>query len=176
MSFLILLILNSLVINKIIKLLLSILQSKLTFYNLNTSIMNYLLICFILLTSNVSYENPELTIQIENIGILEGRIRIGVFNKGENFLKREAAIKHYYITVKSSTEIIKINDLPKGDYAFSMFHDENSDDEFNLNFLGIPKEPYGFSNNVKPKFSAPSYESCKFSLAEDRTVEVTLSN
>ena len=119
--------------------------------------MNYLLICFLLLFSNDYNENPELTIKIGNIGLLEGQIRIGVFDKKKGFLKREAAIRHYYITVKSKIESITIKDLPKGDYAFSMFHDENSDDEFNQNFLGIPKEPYGFSNNVKPKFSAPSY-------------------
>lgn len=138
--------------------------------------MNHFLIYFMLLSSYVSNENPQLTIKIDNIGVIEGNIRIGIFNKSKNFLKREAAIKHYYITVKNNTETIKIKDLPKGDYAFSMFHDENSDDEFNLNFLGIPKEPYGFSNNVKPKFSAPSYKACKFSLVKDRTIEVTLSN
>ncbi|MET2983796.1 DUF2141 domain-containing protein [Aureibaculum conchae] len=138
--------------------------------------MNYLLICFLLLSSNDYNENPELTIKIDNIGLLEGQIRIGVFDKKKGFLKREAAIKHYYITVENTTEIIKINDLPKGDYAFSMFHDENSDDEFNQGFLGIPKEPYGFSNNIKPKFSAPSYEDCKFSLIEDLVLEVTLSD
>jgi len=137
--------------------------------------MNSLILLFFLLLGGVN-ENPQLTIKIGNIGELEGQIRIGVFNTSKDFLKREAAIKHYYIKVENKNEIIKITDLPKGDYAFSMFHDENSDDEFNLNFLGIPKEPYAFSNNVKPKFSAPSYKSCKFSLKEDQIMEVTLSN
>ena len=131
---------------------------------------------FLIISSLVSNENPQLTINIGNIGEPEGQIRIGVFNTSKGFLKREAAIKHYYITVKNTTESIKIYDLPKGDYAFSMFHDENSDDKFNRNFFGIPKEPYGFSNNVKPRFSAPSYKVCKFSLMEDQIMEVTLSN
>ncbi len=138
--------------------------------------MNYILICFLFLSGIFANENPQLTIKIENIGVIEGSIRIGVFNTKKNFLKREAAIKHYYINVENTTEIIEINDLPKGDYAFSLFHDENSDDKCNLNFLGIPKEPYGFSNNIKPKFSAPSFEDCKFSLTKDRVLEVTLSN
>jgi len=138
--------------------------------------MKYILLFVLALSTVVESENPELTITINNIEALKGRIRIGVFNKSENFLKREAAIKHYYITIKNATETITITDLPKGDYGFSMFHDKNSDDEFNRNFLGIPKEPYGFSNNVKPTFSAPSYEECKFSLLEDRTIEVALIN
>ncbi|MCK0130202.1 DUF2141 domain-containing protein [Flavobacteriaceae bacterium F08102] len=138
--------------------------------------MKYFLLLFLTVSTVVSTENPELTITIKNIKVLEGKIRIGVFNKSENFLKREAAIKHYYITIKNTTETIIINDLPKGDYGFSMFHDKNSDDEFNRNFLGIPKEPYGFSNNVTPTFSAPSYEQCKFSLMEDRIIEVALIN
>lgn len=139
--------------------------------------MNSFLIYFLLLSTNpIVNENPQLTITIDNIGLLEGKIRIGVFNKKKGFLKREAAIKHYYITVKNSIESIKITDLPKGDYAFSLFHDENSDDVCNLNFLGIPKEPYGFSNNIKPKFSAPSYADCTFSLDKDILLKVTLSN
>lgn len=138
--------------------------------------MTFHIIYLLLLSLTVSDDNPQLTVKIDNIGVTEGSIRIGVFNKEKDFLKREAAIEHYYIEVKNTTETITIDDLPKGDYALSMFHDLNADDEFNLNFLGIPKEPYGFSNNIKPKFSAPSYEDCKFSLEEDLLLEVTLSN
>jgi len=138
--------------------------------------MKYILLFFLIIANFLPHESPKLTINIGNIRKTEGQIRIGVFNTSKDFLKREAAIKHYYIKVDSTTESIKIVDLPKGEYAFSMFHDKNSDDEFNRNFLGIPKEPYGFSNNVKPKFSAPSYKSCKFSLLKDLIMEVTLSN
>ena len=43
-----------------------------------------------------------------------------------------------------------------------MFHDLNENDIHDINFLGIPKEPYGFSNNAKALFSAPDFEKTLF--------------
>lgn len=138
--------------------------------------MNIILLYIALFTASFSSDTPELTINISNIKTLKGEIIIGVFNKEATFLKDNAAIKNYTITVNKSTETLVIKNLPKGDYAVSLYHDENSDNECNLNFLGIPKEGYGFSNNIKPKFSAPSYKDCKFSLLENTVLNIVLRN
>lgn len=136
--------------------------------------MNILLLYIALFTSFIPKDNPELTVQITNIKILKGEIIIGVFNTDVDFLKEGVAIKNYSIPVNKNSETLVIKDLPKGDYAISLYHDENSDNECNRNFLGIPKEGYGFSNNVKPKFSAPSFKDCKFSLVKDHSLEIKL--
>lgn len=136
--------------------------------------MNILILYLSFLTSFFGNDNPQLTIHVQNIKSLKGEIIIGVFNTDKDFLKDGVAIKNYTITVDKATETIVIKDLPKGEYAVSLYHDENSDKECNRNFLGIPKEAYGFSNNVKPKFSAPSYEDCKFTLAENKVLDIAL--
>jgi len=133
-----------------------------------------LLLCFSLLAGFVSGENPQLTIKIENIEVLEGDIRIGVFDTSGNFLKEGFTFKKYKIAVENNTETIIIDDLPKGEYAFMLYHDKNADGELNRNFLGIPKEPFAFSNNVKPKFSKPVFEECKFSLEQNLVLHVSL--
>ncbi|MBA6151332.1 DUF2141 domain-containing protein [Gelidibacter maritimus] len=126
------------------------------------------------IASFFGHDNPQLTVHVKNIKSLKGEIIIGVFNTDKDFLKDGVAIKNYTISVDEVNETIVINDLPKGEYALSLYHDENSDNECNRNFLGIPKEAYGFSNNVKPKFSAPSYEECKFMLVENKTLDIIL--
>lgn len=136
--------------------------------------MPLLLFYFSLLSLALPSEHPKLTVHIENIKVFEGQIEIGVFNTATNFLKKGSAIKNYIVNVEGHTATFVIDDLPKGEYALSMFHDENSDGECNLNILGIPKEPYGFSNNIKPKFSAPSYKDCMILLDEDKTIRVKL--
>ena len=136
--------------------------------------MKILILYLSFLTSFFGNDNPELTINVQNIKSLKGEIIIGVFNTDKDFLKDGVAIKNYKITVDKGTETIVIKDLPKGDYAISLYHDENSDNECNRNFLGIPKEGYGFSNNVKPKFSAPSYKDCKFTLVENKVLDIVL--
>lgn len=118
--------------------------------------------------------NPQLTITIANIEVVEGNIRIGVFNTNDTFLEKGYSFKEYKTAVKDTTETIVINDLPKGEYAFILYHDKNSDGKMNRKLIGIPKEPYGFSNNVRPKLSKPTFEECKFFLGDKLELEIKL--
>ena len=136
--------------------------------------MKSILILFGLLATLQPSNNPKLTIKISNIEKVQGEIKVGVFNKETNFLKDGSAIKNYSIKVGKDSETLVITDLPKGEYAISMYHDTNSDNKLNTSFIGIPKEPYGFSNNVKPKMSAPKYHECKFDFKESTTLHIKL--
>lgn len=136
--------------------------------------MNIILLYMSLFIGLFSNDHPELAINVSNIKSLNGQIVIGVFNTEKNFLKNGAAVKNYTIAVNEATETIVIKDLPKGDYAISLYHDENSDGKCNRNLLGIPKEGYGFSNNIKPKLSAPSFKDCKFLLIENTVLDIAL--
>lgn len=138
--------------------------------------MNTLLFFIAIFTGLVSNEPPHLTLNITNVESLRGEIVIGVFNAQETFLKEGAAVKTYFVEVGKTAETIVIKDLPKGDYAISLYHDENSNKVCDRNFLGIPKEGYGFSNNIKPKLSAPSYKDCKFSLEKNMVLNIALIN
>ncbi len=136
--------------------------------------MYILLLCLSLLTGFVTNQNPQLTIEIQNIEVIKGNIRIGVFNTSETFLKESSIFKSYVIPVNDTTETIIIDDLPKGEYAFILYHDKNSDAKLNRNFLGIPKELFAFSNNVAPKLAKPSFEDCKFLLGKNRMMQIKL--
>lgn len=136
--------------------------------------MYTLLLYFILIAGFASNENPQLAIEIQNIEVVEGYIRIGVFNSEEKFLKRNSTFKNYIIAVESNTEKIVIDDLPKGEYAFILYHDINSDGKMNRKLIGIPKEPFGFSNNVRPKLAKPTFEECKFVLEDNLELKIKL--
>lgn len=137
--------------------------------------MNTLIIVVFGILSNLfPTENPQLTIKISNIEKIQGEIKIGIFNTEKNFLKEGASVKNYSIKVEKNSTVVTISNLPKGEYAISMYHDENSDNECNRNFIGIPKEAYGFSNNITPKMAPPKYKDCKFDFFEDKTLNIKL--
>ena len=69
---------------------------------------------------------------------------------------------------------VDLTGLPFGAYAIGCVHDENGDGTLNTNFLGIPKEGYGVSNNPKPKFGAATFEQGKFTLPPEGA-ELTIS-
>ena len=81
----------------------------------------------------------------------EKRSEEGIFSGVETFIE-----------LKESHEFI-IN-LPEGIYAIALFVDVNKNLKIDKNFLGIPKEQFGFSNNAMGKLSAPSFEQAKFTV------------
>lgn len=54
--------------------------------------------------------------------------------------------------------------VPPGIYAVAVVHDENGNGRLDRNFLGIPAEGYGVSNNRTYALSAPKWEESLFSL------------
>lgn len=136
--------------------------------------MNYIIIFFTLLFLNAPSETHTLTVTIHDIKNIEGNLEVGLFNKSDRFLEEGQAYKSVSIKVEGDSETFVFENLPKGDYAISLYHDENANGTCDRNFFGIPKEPYAFSNNFKPKFSPPSFEDCQFELKGDQSLQIKL--
>jgi len=68
-----------------------------------------------------------------------------------------------------------MEDVEPGEYALLVYFDENGNNRIDKNFIGIPKEPLGFSNRYRPK-GPPSYQRAAFQLKQDesRTFDVEL--
>lgn len=103
-------------------------------------------------------QKAQLEIEILGINEVRGKIQIAVYDDSEVFPKKGKAYRVERFSVTSTKMNVVLNNLPHNEYAIAVFHDINEDQECNLNFIGIPKEPYGFSNNIKPVLKAPSFE------------------
>ena len=69
----------------------------------------------------------------------------------------------------------RFENLPPGDYAIAAFQDVNENGVLDKNALGIPTEPYGFSNDARGWFGPPSWQAARFHLgAADGAVTLTL--
>ena len=99
--------------------------------------MKTTLLLFGMLAGLTPSNNPKLTIKISNIEKIKGEIKVGIFNTDTHFLKEGYALKNYSVKVENNTAILTITDLPKGEYAVTMYHYQNSDNECNKNFIGI---------------------------------------
>lgn len=107
-------------------------------------------------------QKGPLKITVTNINHLEGNIQVSLYNSKASFIKPGKEYKTMTREVKAGTETFTFNDLPAGEYAVALYHDENGDGKCNTNMLGIPKEGYAFSRNFIPKFSAPKFDDTKF--------------
>lgn len=133
-----------------------------------------IIFCFAIWGQVTYSQTYDLSISIPNLKNNKGEIQIGIYNKKENFPKVDKQYKVIYVDVNKFSGVYTIKGLPKGEYAVALMHDENADKICNMNFLGIPKEGYGFSKNVKPLLSAPSYNDCKLNLNRNLSISIEL--
>jgi uncharacterized protein (DUF2141 family) len=94
-------------------------------------------------------------------------IRVAFYASEEGFTKPEY-IKYSKEEKAGSSNIytMTFNQVPYGTYAVAVFQDLNSDKKIDVNAVGYPTEPFAFSNNIKPRFSRPKYQDCKFNYSE----------
>lgn len=137
--------------------------------------MKYLL--FLLTAFHKPVTDPELVnlkITVTNIKVIKGDIQLGIFNTKDWFLHPGKEYRTYTKNVTSDSVVFTLTGLVKDSYAISIYHDINSDSKCNLNFLGIPTEPYGFSKNYRPIFSKPSFNDCRFDMNNHRAIIIKL--
>ena len=137
--------------------------------------MKYLLLICFVFSSLIGYSQfHDLKIEIRNIIELKGNIIVAIYNKSDDFPKKGKHYQDSMVQVNNYSETIIFRNLPVGDYAVAIFHDRNNDDKLNKNIFGLPKEGFGFSNNCKPFFSAPSFKCTKFNLSSDKSIIIEL--
>jgi uncharacterized protein (DUF2141 family) len=79
------------------------------------------------------------------------------------------------IPVTGVTTTCTFNDMPPGTYAVAVLHDENSNNKLDTNFLGIPLEGYGMSNNHTHALRRPTWNESKFVAAAAMTVTLRVT-
>jgi uncharacterized protein (DUF2141 family) len=106
----------------------------------------------------------------------KGTAVVALYNNGEGFPKSpQKALKTMTIRIINKQAAADFENLPPGEYAVSVYHDENSNKKMDTNFLGIPKEGVGNSNNAKGHFGPPKYSDAKFIFKGDKqTITITI--
>ncbi|MDY6857535.1 MAG: MipA/OmpV family protein [Thermodesulfobacteriota bacterium] len=122
-----------------------------------------LLLSYFLLKWGVIVFAAELTVSLDNPPTT-GTVIFMLFDSANTFSDLRDPVK---ISKQSmgDRKIYLLEDVPHGEYALIVYYDENDNDLIDKNFIGIPKEPIGFSNRYEPK-GPPSYSRAAFLLRE----------
>ncbi|MCL6294346.1 DUF2141 domain-containing protein [Jejuia spongiicola] len=114
------------------------------------------------ITSFVSAQTDtqDIIVNISNFDSNEGKIMVALYDSEDTFLK---TVKKGMIgVIENKTSTVTFKNIPDGIYAISVFHDEDNNGKLETNFLGIPKEDTGTSNNAPARFGPPKWEDAKF--------------
>jgi uncharacterized protein (DUF2141 family) len=117
-----------------------------------------------------------LTVTINGIKNHQGQVCLSLFDREQGFPNDgNNAIQAYCVEVIDSQLEVKFPNLQAGNYAVAVFHDANNDGTLNRNWLGIPTEGFGFSQNPNilkgiPKFSASAIKITN----SNKNIEISL--
>jgi len=105
----------------------------------------------------------------------KGQIVAGLFDNSTNFRNRKSPIQSCFLKVTGTDEYKwEFKNVPAGSYAISAYLDVNENSTLDKGAFGVPKEKYGFSNNARGQLGPPSYQACRFELAESKPLTILL--
>ncbi|MFT7560446.1 MAG: hypothetical protein ACI93R_002366 [Flavobacteriales bacterium] len=110
-----------------------------------------------------------ISVKVEGIHKASGTIYLTGYNNSSDFSAFENPTFSQVHVVTKKSETLEITIPSDGEYAFSVYVDQNANDKIDSNAMGIPKEPYAFSGNVSP-FGPPSYEAAKVDVKSGDTL------
>ena len=110
-----------------------------------------------------SISDTGIKVVVTNLRNSNGHVLISLFKEGVGYPGQpEKAFRKSKVTITNNKAVLIFTDVPSGNYAIAILHDQNDDQKMNTNFFGLPKEGYGFSNNVMGTFGPPSYSKASF--------------
>ena len=114
-----------------------------------------------------------LTIVVNNIQTTEGVIGCALFNGRDGYPMKAEVARNIEVEPFIDSATCHFENVKPGLYAASVSHDVNQNGKVDTNFLGIPREAWGVSNNVR-LLRAPKFEEAKFEVRGDKTIEITI--
>jgi uncharacterized protein (DUF2141 family) len=116
----------------------------------------------------------ELTVTITDIRAAEGSMMVSLVNTDAAWNNQAKPVAARKVAAGKGEMTFKFSDLPDGNYAVQVMHDENGNDKLDANFLGIPTEGYGFSNNPSVMRRA-RFDEARFEVGlENKAITIRL--
>lgn len=109
----------------------------------------------------------SLTVEIVKLDNNKGVVIVDLLDKEEKSLKDKT------LEISNLSCVVVFDSLRQDLYAIRYFHDENQNEELDTNFMGIPKEGFGFSNDAIGKFGPKDFSEWLIEVSCDTTVRLT---
>ncbi len=114
-------------------------------------------------TSNAT--SGEIVLTIQGFRNEAGVARVALFNSPDGFPNhRGEAVRTAVAKISGGQAVVSFKDIPYGEYALGVIHDENGNDALDMSPSGMPREGVGASNNAAGMFGVPKYQKAVFHL------------
>jgi len=104
-----------------------------------------------------------------------GEIGIALYPGSSGFPMESSKATCVWLKADGTNITHCFRELKPGTYAVAVSHDLNGNHVTDTSWVGIPKEPWGVSKNIRPKMRAPRFEECSFSLTNSVPLSLVIA-
>lgn len=116
-----------------------------------------------------SHQENVIHVEVGGMRNNNGQIICALYSSADGFPKKsEKAIAHVNSAISDKQAVCEFPGIAPGTYAVSVFHDENSNGKLDTNFMGIPREGVGASNDAKGHLGPPKFGAAAFLFSGGR--------
>ncbi len=138
-------------------------------------IRNIFVYLFVIAIQGLSAQGINLKVEVNGLKLIKGSlVRIAVYDSEEDYFDEDKMFYSAEKEVESESMTFLFKDFPRGNYALTLYHDEDGDGEMDRRWYGPPKEGYAFSNNFSSATRPARFEDAVFELTADTAVSVTM--
>ncbi len=125
------------------------------------------LLVALLVTAGSASGAAEVVVRVSGMSEPLGHVGCSLFAGATGFPMDNTAARNLWLPADAKGVTCRFNDVPEGTYAVSIGHDLNGNKRVDTNFIGLPTEQWGVSNNARPSLRAPRFEEASFKVAAD---------
>ncbi|MCA8832014.1 DUF2141 domain-containing protein [Hymenobacter sp. BT728] len=126
--------------------------------------------------SHAAQPNASVTVVVSALASSTSAVKLYFYNVREKFLTKGGYAFMRVVKPGGQRQVSLPVELPAGEWAVAITQDVNNNDKLDKNLMGIPTEPFAFSNNVRPRLAPPAFDDCKFTVAgAAATVNISLT-
>ncbi len=118
--------------------------------------------------------SADLNVTITHLRNDQGFVDVTLYDHSKGWLDDTYAVGNLTLKAHAGSVHAVFSQLKPGRYAIVTTHDENGNGRMDF-VLGLPAEGYAFSNDIRPFFSAPSFDRAAFDVGlTNRQVEIKM--
>lgn len=125
------------------------------------------LVSSLLLLTGLGASAATVEVRVSGVAGGKGKVNVAVCDR-ERFLKQ--CLYSASVPAQAGETVVVLKDIPPGTWAVLAYQDENENSQLDRNFIGIPKENYGFSRNAAGRFGPPGFEDAAIEVKDGTTV------
>jgi len=123
----------------------------------------YFAVAIFLSTNAFAGNTGVIEVDVTGLKHDKGKLNIRLHDNATSFPGKPAkSVKGVSVKIENRQAHARFEDVTYGEYAIAVYHDENNNGELDTNFIGIPSEAVGASNNAKGRFGPPKFKDARF--------------